>query len=79
MSRDAYLDPMGYEVDVVRCDYCPAPQAESRWSLYAARDWVAAGWDVDPRPGRDRFPDCAADAAGARVDVRVPADAEVTS
>lgn len=59
MSRDGYLDRGGDEVDVVVCDYCDDAQAESRLDRYAVLDWMAAGWDIDPRPGRDRCPDCA--------------------
>lgn len=59
MSRDGYIDPDRGPVDVVLCDYCDDAQAESRLDVYAVLDWTAAGWDIDPRPGRDRCPDCA--------------------
>lgn len=75
MSHDTYFDDDGDPVDVVSYDYCPDAPVESRWAL-TARDWAAAGWDIDPRPGRDRCPDCAAvtdedttTGAGRRTDV----------
>lgn len=58
MSRDSYLDRRGDEVDLVLCDYCPDGESATFAGASSVDHWTATGWDIDPRPGRDRCPDC---------------------